>query len=51
VAANQRVELTPTATVKGTLLAPSVILREGASFNGRIEVNKKSAAKSAAKPN
>jgi cytoskeletal protein CcmA (bactofilin family) len=55
VAANDRVELTPTATVKGTLLAPSVILREGASFNGRIEVNKKGAAKSApkgpAKPN
>ena len=49
VAANDRVELTPTATVKGTLLAPSVILREGASFNGRIEVNKKGAAKSAAK--
>lgn len=49
VAANDRVELTPTATVKGTLLAPSVILREGASFNGRIEVNKKSTAKTAAK--
>jgi cytoskeletal protein CcmA (bactofilin family) len=49
VAANEKVELTPTATVKGTLLAPSVILREGASFNGRIEVNKKSTAKSAAK--
>lgn len=52
VAANQRVELTPTATVKGTLLSPSVILREGASFNGRIEVNKKGVpVKSAAKPN
>jgi cytoskeletal protein CcmA (bactofilin family) len=44
VAANHRVELTPTATVKGTLLAPSVILREGASFNGRIEVDKKGPA-------
>ena len=56
VAANQRVELTPTATVKGTLLSPSVILREGASFNGRIEVNKEvnkkgAPVKSAAKPN
>src|SRR5688572_15648545 len=52
VAANQRVELTPTATVKGTLLAPSVIPRQGASFNGRIEVNKKGvSAKTAAKPN
>ena len=41
VAANQRVELTPTATVKGTLVAPAVILREGATFNGKIQVEKK----------
>ena len=41
VAAGERVELTPTATVKGTLVAPAVILREGATFNGKIQVEKK----------
>jgi cytoskeletal protein CcmA (bactofilin family) len=41
VAAGERVELTPTATVKGTLIAPAVILREGATFNGKIQVEKK----------
>lgn len=48
VAAGERVELTPTATVKGTLIAPAVILREGATFNGKISVEKKGA--STAKP-
>ena len=51
VAANQRVELTPTATVKGTLVAPAVILREGATFNGKISVEKKAAAGASKKPN
>ena len=53
VSAGQRVELTPTATVKGTLIAPAVILREGATFNGTIQVEKKggAAAKPAAKIN
>ncbi len=51
VAAGERVELTPTATVKGTLLAPAVILREGATFNGSIQVERKGSAKrTAAKP-
>ena len=44
VAAGERVELTPTATVKGTLVAPAVILREGATFNGKIQVEKKGVA-------
>ena len=44
VSAGQRVELTPTATVKGTLIAPAVILREGATFNGRIQVERKGTA-------
>jgi cytoskeletal protein CcmA (bactofilin family) len=51
VAAGERVELTPTATVKGTLIAPAVILRDGATFNGKIEVAKKAAPKAAAKIN
>jgi cytoskeletal protein CcmA (bactofilin family) len=40
VAAVERVELTPTANVTGTVLAPAVILREGAMFNGSIDVDK-----------
>lgn len=44
VAAGGRLELTPTATVKGTLIAPSVVLREGATFNGKIQVEKKGAS-------
>ena len=42
LAASERVELTPTATVKGTLLSPVVLLREGALFNGTIEVERPS---------
>ena len=44
VAAGERVELTPTATVTGTLVAPAVILRDGATFNGSIQVDKKGTA-------
>ena len=44
VSDGERVELTPTATVKGTLVAPSVVLREGATFNGKIQVEKKGSA-------
>ena len=51
VAAAERVELTPTATVKGTLVAPAVILREGATFNGKIQVERKGAARSTPKVN
>jgi cytoskeletal protein CcmA (bactofilin family) len=41
VAASQRVELANTAQVNGTLLAPAVVLHDGAVFNGMIEVNRK----------
>jgi cytoskeletal protein CcmA (bactofilin family) len=51
VAAGERVELTPSATVKGTLIAPAVILREGATFNGKIQVERKGAARPAQKIN
>ena len=51
VAAGERVELTPTATVKGTLAAPAVILREGATFNGKIQVERKGASRPATKAN
>jgi cytoskeletal protein CcmA (bactofilin family) len=44
VAATQRVELANTAQVNGTLLAPSVVLHDGAVFNGMIEVNRRTPA-------
>ena len=49
VAAGERVELTPTARVKGTLIAPAVILHDGATFNGKIQVERKGAARSTPK--
>lgn len=51
VAAGERVELTPTATMNGTLVAPAVVLREGATFNGKIQVERKGAARPTAKVN
>jgi cytoskeletal protein CcmA (bactofilin family) len=38
IAAAERVELTDTATVSGTLLSPAVVMREGARFNGAIAI-------------
>jgi len=40
IAAAERVELTPTAIVKGTLISPVVLLQDGALFNGAIEVER-----------
>jgi cytoskeletal protein CcmA (bactofilin family) len=45
VAATERVELTRTAQVNGTLLAPAVVLQDGAVFNGMIEVNGRTKAR------
>jgi cytoskeletal protein CcmA (bactofilin family) len=45
VAATERVELTTTAQVTGTLLAPAVVLQDGAVFNGMIEVNGRTKAR------
>ena len=38
VVASERVELTATANMTGTLVAPAVVLQDGAVFNGSIEV-------------
>ncbi|HUE90461.1 MAG TPA: polymer-forming cytoskeletal protein [Vicinamibacterales bacterium] len=38
VTAAERVELSSTANVNGTVLAPAVILHDGAVFNGVMEV-------------
>ena len=35
-------ELTDTAKVSGTLLAPAVVMKEGAFFNGAIAVDRHS---------
>jgi len=40
IAADERVELTDTASVSGTLLAPAVVMKEGAFFNGAIAVDR-----------
>jgi cytoskeletal protein CcmA (bactofilin family) len=38
LSASNRIELTETANVDGTITAPSLVLREGAVFNGSIDV-------------
>jgi cytoskeletal protein CcmA (bactofilin family) len=53
LSASQKLELTDTAHVSGTISAPSLVLREGAMFNGIIDManRKGSGAKPApAKP-
>ena len=40
-----RIELTPTAAVTGTLTGPSIVLQEGATFNGLIDMGQRTAAK------
>jgi cytoskeletal protein CcmA (bactofilin family) len=40
VAATERIELTPTADVTGTLTSRAIVLREGAAFNGMIDRTK-----------
>ena len=40
IAAEERVELADTASVSGTLLAPAVVMKEGAFFNGAIAVDR-----------
>jgi cytoskeletal protein CcmA (bactofilin family) len=48
VTATERVELTKTANVSGTLMAPAIVIQDGAVFNGMIEVNGRSKARAAA---
>jgi cytoskeletal protein CcmA (bactofilin family) len=44
IAASERIELATTATVAGSLSANQVVLEEGTTFNGRIDMNKRSTA-------
>ena len=39
VTATERLELTPTADVTGTLTTPAVVLQDGATFNGLLDMD------------
>ena len=45
IAATEKVELTETANVTGTITAPSLVLQDGAIFNGIIDMSGKKAAR------
>jgi cytoskeletal protein CcmA (bactofilin family) len=42
VAATERIELTATADVNGTLTAAAIVLQEGALFNGLVDIDQRS---------
>jgi len=44
IAASERIELSPSAQVDGSLSANQVVLYEGATFNGRIDMDKRTIA-------
>ena len=48
IVASERVELTDTAVVTGTITATSLVLRDGAVFNGLIDTTTKKGSKTAA---
>ena len=44
IAATERIELAPTAAVAGDLSADRIVLVDGATFNGRIDMDKRTIA-------
>jgi cytoskeletal protein CcmA (bactofilin family) len=48
VAATERIELTNTSNVSGTVVAPAVVLQDGAVFNGIIDAQGQAKRKAAA---
>jgi cytoskeletal protein CcmA (bactofilin family) len=44
IAASERIELAPGASVTGSLSANQVVLYEGCTFNGRIDMDKRTIA-------
>ena len=44
ISASERIELTATATVDGSLSANRVVLADGAQFNGRIDMDQRTIA-------
>jgi cytoskeletal protein CcmA (bactofilin family) len=49
VTSTDRIELTPTADVRGTLTGPTIVLQDGALFNGRVEMERSGAVAKVAK--
>ncbi len=49
VAATERIELTATADVNGTLTAGAIVLQEGALFNGLVDIDQRSSPKAKAR--
>jgi cytoskeletal protein CcmA (bactofilin family) len=49
ISVTETVELSATANVSGTISAPSLVLHEGATFNGIIDMSGKKAAKTGPK--
>lgn len=45
IAARERIELTATAKVTGTLTAEHVVIADGASFNGRVDMGRRTIAR------
>jgi cytoskeletal protein CcmA (bactofilin family) len=44
IAATARIELAPTATVNGSLSANQVVIADGATFNGRVDMDQRTIA-------
>jgi cytoskeletal protein CcmA (bactofilin family) len=44
IVASERIELTPSASVEGSLSANRVVLAEGTQFNGRIDMDQRTIA-------
>ena len=44
ISARQRIELTPTAKVNGSLTADRVVIAEGARFNGGVDMGRRTIA-------
>ena len=44
ISASERIELTATATVRGSLSANRVVIADGAQFNGRIDMDQRTIA-------
>jgi cytoskeletal protein CcmA (bactofilin family) len=49
ILASQRIELSPTAVVHGSLSADSIVIPEGAIVNGRIDMGQRTIAAAVAK--
>ena len=49
VVAADRIELTATANVTGTLTTSAIVLQDGATFNGSIDMDRQGAAKGKAR--